>query len=278
MVNRFQTIMQAVTAWPDKRRCALVCPDTPTLEAAREAERLGLIQLVLFPPQPQARDAATMAVQAVRRGDCQMILKGNIDTALLLKEVVNKDYGLASGRLISHVALLDLPSYHKMILLTDGGMVMYPDLDQLRGILENALPVMHKLGVPLPKVACLAAVEKAHERMPETMRALALKTMNQKGDLTDCLVEGPISFDLAFSREAAKIKAFDSPVAGDADIFLVPDFVSGNLLAKSLVYGGGASFAGFLMGARSPVILTSRSASIEEKIHSIACGALMSEQ
>ncbi|HZK42316.1 MAG TPA: phosphate acyltransferase, partial [Clostridia bacterium] len=96
--------------------------------------------------------------------------------------------------------------------------------------------------------------------------------------LTDCLVEGPISFDLAFSREAAKIKAFDSPVAGDADIFLVPDFVSGNLLAKSLVYGGGASFAGFLMGARSPVILTSRSASIEEKIHSIACGALMSEQ
>ncbi|NLA82573.1 MAG: phosphate butyryltransferase [Clostridiaceae bacterium] len=278
MANRFQTIMQAVTALPDKQACALVCPDGPSLEAAREAERLGLIDLLLFPAQPQAQDAAAKAVQAVRRGDCQMILKGNIDTAILLKEVVNKDYGLASGRLISHVALLDLPSYHKMILLTDGGMVMYPDLDQLRGILENALPVMHKLGLSLPKVACLAAVEKAHERMPETMRALALKTMNQRGDLTGCLLEGPISFDLAFSREAAKIKAYDSPVAGDADIFLVPDFVSGNLLAKSLVYGGGASFAGFLMGARSPVILTSRSASIEEKIHSIACGALMSEQ
>ena len=277
MANRFQTIMQAVTALPDKQACALVCPDGPSLEAAREAERLGLIDLLLFPAQPQAQDAAAKAVQAVRRGDCQMILKGNIDTAILLKEVVNKDYGLASGRLISHVALLDLPSYHKMILLTDGGMVMYPDLDQLRGILENALPVMHKLGLSLPKVACLAAVEKAHERMPETMRALALKTMNQRGDLTGCLLEGPISFDLAFSREAAKIKAYDSPVAGDADIFLVPDFVSGNLLAKSLVYGGGASFAGFLMGARSPVILTSRSASIEEKIHSIACGALMSE-
>ena len=277
MENRFNRIMDRVSACPEKRRCAVVCPDPPTLEAAREAQAMGLIEAVFFSATDSStQEAAARAVQAVRRGDCHMILKGQIDTAVLLKEVVNRDYGLTTGRLISHVALLDLPAYHKILLLTDGGMVMYPDLEQLRSILENALPVMERLGVKQAKVACLAAVEKPHKRMPETMRAAALKAMNQRGELGDCILEGPIAFDLAFSKEAARLKGYDSPVAGDADIFLVPDFVSGNLLAKSLVYGGGASFAGFLVGARSPVIVTSRSAKREEKIHSIACGALLS--
>ena len=270
MVNRFEAIMSRVEQNPDKKRCAVVCADGPTREAVREAETRGLIQAEFF-----SGDRAPMeAVRGVHAGQFDILLKGNIDTAVLLKEVVNKEYGLLTGRLISHVALLDVPRYHKLLLLTDGGMVMYPDLEQLRGILENAAGVMRRLGVELPKVACLAAVEKVHERMPETVRAAALKELQQTGELRDCLVEGPISFDLAFAREAGRTKGYDSPVAGDADVFLVPDFVSGNLLAKSLVYGGAARFAGFLAGARAPVILTSRASSAEEKLYTIACSAL----
>ncbi|NLA95671.1 MAG: phosphate butyryltransferase [Clostridiaceae bacterium] len=253
-----------------------------------KAEAMGLVQAFFYSVgDPAASDTCTLfhtteqeaameAVSGVHAGQLDMIFKGKVDTAVLLKEVVNKKYGLLSGRLISHIALLDVPRYHKMLLLTDGGMVMYPDLEQLRGILENAVGVMHRLGVAMPKVACLAAVEKVHDRMPETISAAALKEMNQQGVIQGCLVEGPVSFDLAFDRQAAGIKGYDSPVAGDADIFLVPDFVAGNLLAKSLVYGGGARFAGFLSGARAPVILTSRSSSMEEKLYSIACSAFVS--
>ncbi len=282
-----------MTVNPVKRRCAVVCPDQPTAAAAREAERLGLIEAVYFSvgegdwgqesvdpaslhQLADPREAAARAVAGVHAGDLAMILKGNIDTAVLLKEVVSKEYGLLTGSLISHVSILDVPAYHKLLLLSDGGMVMYPDLDQLRGILENALTAARGLGVDLPKVACLAAVEKEHDRMPETVKAAALKAMNQRGEIRDCIVEGPLSFDLAFSREAAAIKGYESPVAGDADLLLVPDFVLGNVLAKAMVYTGGARLAGFLAGAKSPVILTSRSASREEKIYSIACSALLS--
>ena len=282
-----------MTVNPVKRRCAVVCPDQPTAAAAREAERLGLIEAVYFSvgegdwgqesvdpaslhQLADPREAAARAVTGVHAGDLAMILKGNIDTAVLLKEVVSKEYGLLTGSLISHVSILDVPAYHKLLLLSDGGMVMYPDLDQLRGILENALTAARGLGVDQPKVACLAAVEKEYDRMPETVKAAALKAMNQRGEIRDCIVEGPLSFDLAFSREAAAIKGYESPVAGDADLLLVPDFVLGNVLAKAMVYTGGARLAGFLAGAKSPVILTSRSASREEKIYSIACSALLS--
>lgn len=281
MENRFGRIIEEVKKAPVKRRCALVCPDEHTEKAALAAQEMGLIEAVFLTAGkgtgdfhfPSAMEAAREAVTGARERRYDMILKGNIDTAVLLKQVVNKDYGLLTGRLISHVALLDIPAYHKLAVLSDGGMVMYPGREELAGILENAVDVLHALGVEEPKVACLAAVEKVHERMPETVRAAALKKMNQEGLIRGCQVEGPISFDLAFSREAARVKGYDSPVAGDADLFLVPDFVSGNLLAKSLVHAGGARMAGFLSGTRVPVIVTSRSSSEEEKLYSIACSA-----
>lgn len=287
MEDRFEKILDQVVTNPDKKRCAVVCADEITSRAVLQAEEMGLVQAFFYAAGdpaastartrflPTAREAAMEAVSGVHEGRLDMILKGNIDTAVLLKEVVNKDHGLLTGSLISHVALLDVPLYHKMLLLTDGGMVMYPDLEQLRGVLENAVHVMQRLGVATPKVACLAAVEKVHDRMPETVRAAALKEMNRRGELRGCILEGPISFDLAFDRQAAEIKGFESPVAGDADILLVPDFVAGNLLAKSLIYGGGARSAGFLAGARAPVILTSRSSSSREKLYSIACSAFI---
>lgn len=287
MENRFEEVINQVALNPRKKKCAVVCADQSAVEAVRRAEELGLVQPVFFslegadsPPEAlcfsSAQEAARQAVLRVGQGDLDMILKGNLDTAVLLKEIVNKDYGLLTGRLISHVALLDCPRYHKLMLVTDGGMVMYPDLEDLQGILVNAVQVMQRLGVDKPKVACLAAVEKVHQRMPETVRAAALKALNEEGQLTGCQVEGPISFDLAFDPEAAAIKHYESPVAGDADIFLMPDFVCGNLTSKALIYGGGARFAGFLAGARAPVIITSRSAGVEEKLYSIACSALVS--
>ena len=268
MENRFKKIIEQVKNGATSKRCAVVCPDENTRLAAKHAEAMGLIQASYF-------EDAKQAVIAVHHGEQDMILKGNVDTSVLLKEIVHKEYGLLTGSLISHVAVLDVPRYHKLLMITDGGMVMYPGLDQLQGILNNALEAIKAFDVKTPKVACLAAVEKVHERMPETLRAAELKALSQKGVFGDAQVEGPISFDLAFEKEAAQLKGYDSPVAGDADIFLVPDFVSGNLLAKSLVYGGGARFAGFLMGARTPVVLTSRSASTDEKIYSIACSALV---
>ena len=297
MTNRFKAIIDCVTEHPIKKRCAVVCPDKKTVEAMLEAEKMGLIEPVFYMNRQaegyqeilasvleghftythESREkAAENAVKDVHLGKAHILLKGNLDTAILLKQVVNKEYGLLTGRLISHIALLDVPAYHKLIIVTDGGMVTYPDLVQLRGVLENAVSVMHVFGIDKPKVACLAAVEKVNERMPETVKASALKEMNQKGEISGCIVEGPISFDLAFIKQAAEMKGYQSPVAGDADIFLVPDLVSGNLLSKALIYAGGAIFAGVLAGASAPVIVTSRSSTKEEKINSIACSALLS--
>ncbi len=297
MGNRFQDIMDLVTDHPEKKRCAVVCPDEGTLAAALEAERLGLVEPFFFFDESRRdvltgsmalqtreeayivvktpEEAAMKAVKRVRDKETDMLLKGNIDTVVLLKQVVNKEYGLTTGRLITHVGFIDVPAYHKLLVVTDGGMVTYPTLEQKRAILENAVFAMRAMGVEKPKVACLAAVEKVHESMPETLDAAALKAMNQRGEIVDCIVEGPISFDLAFSREAAAVKRYDSPVAGDADILLVPDFVAGNLLAKAMMHAGHGSFAGVLVGASAPVIVTSRSSTSEEKINSIACSSVL---
>ncbi len=287
MINR-------VTEHPFKKGCAVVCPDEATMNAVLEAERMGLVapffyldesrktvldQIESLPERGSCvivetpEEAAKKAVQSVHAHETDMLLKGNIDTAVLLKQVVNKSYGLLTGRLITHVGFLDIPAYHKLLVVTDGGMVMYPTLEQKRAILENAVTAMRGMGVETPKVACLAAVEKVNKRMPETLDAAELKAMNRRGEIVDCLVEGPISFDLAFSKEAARVKGYDSPVAGDADILLVPDFVAGNLLAKAMIHAGNGLFAGILAGAAAPVILTSRSSTSEEKINSIACSA-----
>ncbi len=298
MGNRFQDIVNRVTKHPIKKRCAVVCPDEETVLAALEAERLGLVDPFFFFDESRRavlegdsvlrerenvhvvvdtpKAAAETAVKRIRDKEMDMLLKGNIDTAVLLKEVVNKEYGLLTGRLISHVGFLDVPAYHKLLVVTDGGMVMYPTLDQKRSILENAVFAMRALGVNKPKVACLAAVEKVNAKMPETIDAAELKAMNERGEIVDCIVEGPISFDLAFSREAAAVKRYDSPVAGDADILLVPDFVVGNILVKAMARAGRGLLAGVLIGASAPVIVTSRSSTSEERINSIACSALLS--
>lgn len=297
MLSSFKELFAKVKELESPPTLGIVAADDEhAMEAALEAEKMGLVTPVFIGDEKEIRlilekldpgKSATVisvddpekvpyeAVKLVHEGRVKALMKGRIETGTLLKAVVDKDKGLGTGRLMTHVALNEIPSYHKLLVTTDGGMVPYPDLDTKKQIIQNAVEVLNQLGYAEPKVACLAAVEKVNPKMPETLEARALKEMNQKGEISGCIVEGPISFDLAFSKDAAEVKGFDSPVAGDADILLVPDITAGNILGKSLVYAANGSMAGIIYGASVPVILTSRGSSTEEKLQSIAFASLI---
>ncbi|MCG8482385.1 MAG: phosphate butyryltransferase, partial [Clostridia bacterium] len=196
-------------------------------------------------------------------------MKGKIQTATLLKAVVDKSTGIRTDSTMSHVSILEVPTYHKLIAVTDAGMMIYPTLDQKKWIVQNAVNTFISLGYEKPKVAILAAVENVNEKMPETVDADNLKKMSQAGDLGNCIVDGPLSYDLAMSPESVKIKGFKSPVACDADILVAPNISAGNILCKSMIYTGGAKMAGCIAGAKVPIALTSRGATSEEKYLSL---------
>lgn len=217
--------------------------------------------------------AAVKAVELIHENRADFIMKGKIQTTDLLKAVVNREKGLRTGSVISHVAIFEVPSYHKLIAVTDGGMVMYPSLEDKKQIIENAVQTFVSMGYDNPKVAVLAAGEKINPKMLETVDGDLLKKMNQDGEIKNCLVEGPISYDLTMSRESAEIKGYYSPVTGDVDILVVPNITAGNLLAKSFIYSAGAKMAGFIVGAKVPIVLTSRGSAAEEKYLSLVLSA-----
>lgn len=221
--------------------------------------------------------AASLAVKYINSGEADIIMKGSIHTADLLRPVVQREAGLRTARVMSHLAIYELKSYHKLIAVTDGGMNIYPNLEEKRQIIENAVDVFNKLGYKNPKVAALSAVERVNPKMPETVDAKNLKQMNKDGIIRNCIIEGPISYDLAISQESAREKGYHSPVAGDADILLVPNIVTGNILNKALIYSATARMAGFVLGAKIPIVLTSRSAGSDEKYLSLALSALVSK-
>lgn len=222
---------------------------------------------------PSDQEAAAAAVLLVHQGKADFLMKGKIQTADLLHAVVDKEKGLRTGHAMSMMVLHELPGYHKLLAITDGGMMMYPTLEEKKQIIQNAVGVYHAMGIPEPKVAVLAAVEVANPKMPEAMDGAALKQMNLDGEITGCIIEGPISYDLAMSRESAEIKCYNSPVTGDADILVVPNITVGNILSKALVLSAGAKMAGFVVGAQVPIVLTSRGSSSEEKYLSLVLSA-----
>ncbi|WPC43020.1 bifunctional enoyl-CoA hydratase/phosphate acetyltransferase [Clostridium sp. JS66] len=217
--------------------------------------------------------AAAKAVELVNSNKADFIMKGKIQTADLLKAVVNKEKGLRTGRVMSHFVINEIPNYHKLIVTTDGGMMMYPNVDEKKQIIENAVNTLIDIGYEKPKVAVLAAVEKVNPKMPESVDAALLKKMNQKGEIKNCIVEGPISYDLTMSKESAEIKGYGSPVVGDADVLIVPNITAGNILGKALVFSAGGKMAGFIVGAKVPIVLTSRGSSAEEKYLSLVLSA-----
>jgi phosphate butyryltransferase len=217
--------------------------------------------------------ADEITVELIHENKADFIMKGKLQTADLLKAVVDKEKGLRTGNVISHVAILEIPAYRKLIAVTDGGMVMYPNLDEKKQILENSVNVFLAMGYECPKVAVLCAVETVNPKMPETVDADTLKNMNRDGEIKDCMVEGPISLDLTFNKESAEIKGYSSPVTGDADILLVPNITTGNIMSKALIEMAGATMAGMVVGAKVPIVLTSRGASSEEKYLSLVLSA-----
>lgn len=218
-------------------------------------------------------EASEKTVELINEGKADFIMKGKLQTADLLKAVVNKEKGLRTGKVMSHVAILEVPSYHKLIAITDGGMMMYPNVEEKKQIIENAVDVLLSMGYKNPKVAVLAAVETVNPKMPEAVDADLLKKMNLAGEIKNCIVEGPISFDLTMNKESAEIKGFNSPVTGEADILIAPNITTGNILSKALIELAQGKMAGMIVGAKVPVVLTSRGATSEEKYLSLVLSA-----
>ena len=223
-----------------------------------------------------ADESLACAMTLIHEGRATALMKGALESADFLKAVVNKENGLISGgggKRLSLAGLFQLPGYHKILAMSDMVLNTYPDLDGKKAIIENAVGMLNLLGIAEPKVAVLAAVSQVNPKMPETVHAAALKKMNQTGEIANCVIEGPISFDLATSARAARIKEYCSPVAGDADLLIVPDVAAGNILAKCMTGFAGAWTAGTILGAKIPIILTSRSSESEDKYYSIALAA-----
>jgi phosphate butyryltransferase len=219
--------------------------------------------------------AAVRAVELIRDGEAELVMKGLVSSAAFLKAVLRKDLGLNRGSLISHCALVEVPSYHKLFIVSDCALNIAPNLAEKEAILRNAVEFAHSLGIETPKAAILGAVEAVNaERMPCTADAAILTQMQRRGQISGCIVDGPLAMDNAVSYSSANIKNIESPVAGDADILLVPNIEAGNILYKSLSCFCGAKIAGLILGTRTPVILTSRADSAETKTASIALAIL----
>lgn len=271
--------------------------DEEVLLAVRDACDMNIIKAILIGEEDKIRKIASeikfdlsevevidesdlklcaeKAVKLVSSGKADYVMKGLLDTSIILKEVLNKEYGLRTDSLLSHVMIYEVPSYHKLLILTDGGMNIDPDVSQKKKIADNAIKAAKSLGIDTVKVACLAAKEKVNPKMQATLDADELKSMCKDGMFgKGVVVEGPIAFDLAVSEEACKIKGYESEVGGDADILLVPTIETGNGIGKALTYMANAKSAGIIMGAKAPVVLVSRADTHESKLYSIAYGAI----
>ncbi|MFY0757656.1 phosphate butyryltransferase [Metabacillus dongyingensis] len=266
--------------------------DAEVLEAVLEASERGLANFILFGNKEEIEimlqerstdvnkfsirharsvdQASEFAVKAVFQNEADVLMKGNVPTAVILKAVLNKEYGLRTGKILSHVAVFEVPGYDRYTIVTDAAMNLAPDLDQKKQILANSVMVARKIGIDIPRVAPLAAVEVINPSMQATIDAAALTQMNKRGQIKDCIVDGPLALDNAVSFEAAEHKGIKSEVAGQSDILLVPTIEVGNVLYKSLMYFANAKVGAIVAGAKAPIVLTSRADSAESKLYSLA--------
>ncbi|EIJ78801.1 phosphate butyryltransferase [Bacillus methanolicus PB1] len=214
--------------------------------------------------------AAEHAVKAVKLNEANVLMKGNIPTATILKAVLNKEFGLRTGNVLSHVAVFEVPGYNRFTIVTDAAMNIAPDLEQKAKIINNAVMVAKGIGIEMPKVAPLAAVEMVNPSMQATLDAALLTQMNRRGQISGCIIDGPLALDNAVSKYAAEHKGIGGDVAGQADILLVPTIEVGNVLYKSLIYFANAKVGAIIAGAKAPIVLTSRADSAESKLYSLA--------
>ncbi|WP_353092487.1 bifunctional enoyl-CoA hydratase/phosphate acetyltransferase [Tissierella praeacuta] len=296
-IKRLEELLKLKHQEPMKL-AVVACHDEEVLEAVFESKNLGIAEPILIGNKERTIEiakgkgfdidnytiidekdltmAAEIGVKMVSSGKANFIMKGLVDTSILLKAVLNKEWGLRTDSLLSHVMLYDIPSYSKLIYLTDGGMNLQPTLEDKVKIIENAVTVAKALGKDKVKVACLAAKEKLDPKMIATVDANELKNRYKEGRFSDgTVVDGPMALDLAVSSSSAEIKGYKSEVAGDADILLVPNIEMGNGIGKSITYFAGGKSAGVVMGAKAPIVLVSRADDHEAKLYSIALGSLV---
>jgi phosphate acetyltransferase len=250
----------------------LVGPEA-RIRALAASLKLDIAHLRLV-DQPHSNAAAEKAVGLIHSGEADALMKGSLHTDELMAEVVRKDTGIRTARRISHVFIMDVPTYPKPLFVTDAAVNIFPNLEDKVDIVQNAIDLAHALWIANPKVAILSAVETITSKIPSTIDAAALCKMAERGQITGALLDGPLALDNAISREAAAIKHLTSPVAGDADILLVPDLEAGNMLAKELTFLADADAAGIVLGARVPIILTSRADNVRARMASCAVAAL----
>ncbi len=222
---------------------------------------------------PEGMHPSVCAANLIHEGKADFLMKGKIMTGDLLKGVLSPEANLRTGKLMSHIIIAEVPGYHKLLCVTDGGMCTYPDLEKKKDIVQNVATFFNNLGYEKVNVAALCAIETVNPKMPETVDAAELKRMSLSGELSHCYVEGPISYDLAMCPELGPVKGFESPCAGDFDVMLAPEIVVGNVLGKCLVCTCGGRMAGLVLGCKVPIVLTSRGSSADEKYYSLALGA-----
>ena len=299
MLKTFDEVLNKAKDYGPKKMAVAVAQAEDVLKAVEAARKEGLTNSILVGDEneiiqiakkmdieptnyeiinrPDKTEATRCAVELVRNKKASMLMKGMVGTARLLKAILDKEIGLRTNKMLSHVYTLQIKGYDRLLTMTDGAMSISPDLKQKAQIIQNAIYYAHSMGIEKPKVAAVAALELVNPDMPATVDAACLAKMSERGQIVGGIVDGPLGFDNAISKEAALHKGIESPISGEVDIVLVPNIESGNIFAKSLVYLAKAVPAGLLLGAKAPVVLASRADSAQSKLYSIALGVLMSE-
>jgi phosphate butyryltransferase len=292
--ENFYQVITAVKELPSCRLCVASAAEETVLEAVRDSRKEGLVDFVLVGPEEKIwRQAMTIslnlqgieiididdpieatsrAVEEVASGNADILMKGMVNSSDFLRAVLNPDGGMRRDRILSHFAIYEVPGYYRLIYMTDGGLNVNPNLEQKKAILQNAVEFLHAIGLAEPKVAVLSANEKVDPKIPATVDARALKEMAEEA-FPGALVDGPTPLDIALSYEAALHKGIDSPIAGKADLLMVPNIEAGNILGKAIIYFAGGRMGGLVLGASRPVILTSRNEPPMGKMASIALAA-----
>jgi len=296
MITKLSDIFKRIETQQNKKKLAVVAAHDPhVLDAVSRAHQDGIIDAILIGDkakinkiiednnyclnettiidEPDNTEAVNHAVNMVREGNADILMKGIIDSATFLRPILRKNGGLGNGEIASSVALFEIKNYHKLLALTDGGLVISPDLKAKTGIIKNAVKLMRNLDIPRPKIAVLGAFELVSESMSATIDAALLSKMASRGQIKNCIVDGPLSFSNVISSKSAMLKGFESEVAGDADVIIAPNIEAANVLYKAFVHLAGARPAAVVMGASIPLVLTSRADSEDIKLNSIKLSA-----
>lgn len=297
MSKNFDDLLSILKGVETKKVAVAVAQDEPVLEAIKEATEKGIAQAILVGDKQQIHEIAKKidldlsdyeimdikdpkkatleAVKLVSSGHADMLMKGLVDTATFLRSVLNKEVGLRTGKLMSHVAVFEVEGWDRLLFLTDAAFNTYPELKDKAGMINNAVVVAHACGIEMPKVASICPVEVVNTSMQSTVDAALLAKMSDRGQIKGCIVDGPFALDNAISEEAAHHKGVKGPVAGKADVLLLPNIETANVMYKTLTYFSKSKNGGLLVGTSAPVILTSRADSFETKVNSIALAALV---